>query len=150
MRYLFSEYGPLHCGVQSPLERVPKPLEVVKNSENRFVAMSAMDDLLPAHFRLDSSCTPSRDSLAPPPSTPPQPYLSDLTNRFSPPSTSGAHHYATPESPISPLSLCPQLLLILGYQSLLDALLHNGVAAVGKMDQIVLVTFLQVHLVHPL
>lgn len=105
MRYLFSEYGPLHCGVQSPLERVPKPLEVVKNSENRFVAMSAMDDLLPAHFRLDSSCTPSRDSLAPPPSTPPQPYLSDLTNRFSPPSTSGAHHYATPESPISPLSL---------------------------------------------
>ena len=108
VRYLFSEYGPLDCGVLPPLERVLKPLEVVKNLENLFVAMSAMDDLLPAHFRLDS-CTPSRDSPAPPPSTPPQPYLSDLTNRFSPPSTltptSGAHHYATPETPISPLSL---------------------------------------------
>lgn len=110
MRILDSEYGPLDCGVQPPLARVLKPLDVVKNLENRFVAMSAMDDLLPAHFRLDSSsCTPSRDSPAPPPSTPPQPYLSDLTNQFSPPSTltptSGAHHYATPESPISPLSL---------------------------------------------
>lgn len=69
-----------------------------------------MNDLLPAHFRLDSSSyTASRHGPAPAPSTPPQPYLSDLTNQFSPLSTltptSGAHHFATPKSPIRPISL---------------------------------------------